>query len=89
MQNAIIVQNLKCGGCVKNITSRIGEIASINQVVVDLATAAVSFTSESAEGVLKVKETLKTLGYPPIDDSNNLISKAKSFVSCAMGKISS
>ena len=88
MQKAIIVQNLKCGGCVKNITSRIGEIASINQVV-DLATAAVSFTSESAEGVLKVKETLKTLGYPPIDDSNNLISKAKSFVSCAMGKISS
>ena len=81
MQKAIIVQNLKCGGCVKNITSRIGEI--------DLATAAVSFTSESAEGVLKVKETLKTLGYPPIDDSNNLISKAKSFVSCAMGKISS
>jgi hypothetical protein len=35
-----------------------------------------------------VKDKLKSLGYPSIDDENTLTSRAKSFVSCATGKLS-
>jgi len=34
-----------------------------------------------------VKEKLKSLGYPSIEDTNGVITKAKSFVSCATGKL--
>ena len=36
---------------------------------------------------IQVKEKLKTLGYPSIDDTNGILTKAKSFVSCASGKM--
>ena len=35
-----------------------------------------------------LREKLKDLGYPSIDETNSLTSKAKSFVSCATGKFS-
>ncbi len=33
-------------------------------------------------------ETLRKLGYPEVGDSNSLINKATSYISCAVGKIS-
>ncbi|MDP5229456.1 MAG: heavy-metal-associated domain-containing protein [Cellulophaga sp.] len=89
MQNSIIVQNLKCGGCAKTITSKISDIPNINDVKVDVETSAISFISDSSETTLKVIEKLKSIGYPSVDDENTFASKAKSFVSCATGKMSS
>ena len=37
---------------------------------------------------MEVKEKLKTLGYPEDGEANSLGSKAKSYVSCAIGKMS-
>ena len=37
---------------------------------------------------MEVKEKLKTLGYPEDGEVNSLGSKAKSYVSCAIGKMS-
>jgi copper chaperone len=37
---------------------------------------------------MEVKEKLKTLGYPEDGEANGLGSKAKSYVSCAIGKMS-
>ncbi|WP_047414579.1 heavy-metal-associated domain-containing protein [Cellulophaga sp. Hel_I_12] len=88
MQNSIIVQNLKCGGCAKTISSKITAIPNITGINVNIETATISFTSDSAESTLKVKEKLKQIGYPAIDEENSLTSKAKSFVSCATGKMS-
>ncbi len=87
MRTSIIVQNLKCGGCAKTITSKLSEINNISEVAVDNETSTVSFRAQSSDDALNVKEKLKILGYPSIDDQNSVITKAKSFVSCATGKM--
>lgn len=87
MKTSIIVQNLKCGGCAKTITSKISELDNISNVHVDTETATVYFTAQGTEDALSVKEKLKSLGYPSIEDENGVLSKAKSFVSCATGKM--
>ncbi|QXP59263.1 heavy-metal-associated domain-containing protein [Olleya sp. HaHaR_3_96] len=88
MNTAIIVQNLKCGGCANTITTKLSEIDNILDININVEESKVSFNYKSEEAILAVKTKLKTLGYPSIDDDNNLVSKAKSFVSCATGKLS-
>ena len=88
MRTSISVQNLKCGGCAHTITSKLSTIENISDLQVDVEENLVSFNYLSETDAVKVKEKLKNLGYPSIDDGNSLASKAKSFVSCATGKIS-
>ncbi len=88
MKTSIIVQNLKCGGCANTITNNIATITNISKVEVDVTESIVTFNSIDAEDAQKVKEKLKSLGYPSVEDSNSFTSKAKSFVSCATGKMS-
>lgn len=88
MKATIIVQNLKCGGCAKTITNRLTELDNITEVSVELETSMVSFTYENTSDAIQVKDKLKDLGYPSIDYKNSIAVKAKSFVSCATGKMS-
>ncbi|MFH6604430.1 heavy-metal-associated domain-containing protein [Maribacter algicola] len=87
MKESVIVQNLKCGGCAKTITSRISELENISDVSVDVETSTVSFVHSNMNDALVVKDRLKSLGYPSIDDKNSVAAKAISFVSCATGKL--
>ena len=88
MKTTITVQNLKCGGCAKTITSKLSSIESISDVQVDPELSTVSFQYENNDNMVLVKDKLKAIGYPLIDEENSVLSKAKSFVSCATGKIS-
>ncbi|MCK5440793.1 MAG: heavy-metal-associated domain-containing protein [Maribacter sp.] len=88
MKATIIVQNLKCGGCAKTITNRLTELDNITEVNVEPETSMVSFTYENISDAISVKDKLKDLGYPSIDNKNGIVAKAKSFVSCATGKMS-
>ncbi|MBT8298702.1 MAG: heavy-metal-associated domain-containing protein [Maribacter sp.] len=88
MKATIIVQNLKCDGCARTITDRLSDLDNISEVQVFTDTSTVSFTYEDSGDALNVKDKLKDLGYPSIDSKNSLASKAKSFVSCASGKMS-
>ncbi|HEA19792.1 hypothetical protein LCGC14_1600590 [marine sediment metagenome] len=88
MKTAIIVQNLKCGGCAKTITSKLWEVRNISDVAVDVESAVVSIVYENMNDALTVKNKLKSLGYPSIDRKNSMAAKAISFVSCATGKLS-
>ena len=88
MKATIIVQNLKCGGCANTITNKLSELENISEVQVFPNTSMVSFAYEDSRDALNVKDKLKELGYPSIDSKNTLASKAKSFVSCATGKMS-
>ena len=88
MKTSIIVQNLKCGGCAQTITNKLSEIENIAAISVDVEDSKVSFVYTNELDALSVKEKLKALGYPSIDDHNNIASKAKSYVSCATGKFS-
>lgn len=88
MKASIIVQNLKCGGCAKTIINKLSELPNISNVEVDNDTSQVSFNYTSNNDSLVVTQRLKGLGYPSVEENNSAITKAKSFVSCASGKIS-
>ena len=86
MKASIIVQNLKCGGCANTITTKLSEITNISDVSVDVQESKVSFNYKNETDAFSVKERLRAIGYPSIEDQNSIASKAKSFVSCATGK---
>ena len=88
MKTSILVQNLKCGGCAHTISTKLATIENISNLQVNVDESKVSFEYLNDEDATKVKEKLKNLGYPSIEDSNSFSSKAKSFVSCATGKLS-
>ncbi|MFT0713724.1 heavy-metal-associated domain-containing protein [Flagellimonas lutimaris] len=87
MKTTFHVQNLKCGGCAKTISNKLSGIKEIKDVIVEKDSSSVSFDHQSADDASLVKETLRKLGYPTIDDENSIVDKAKSFVSCASGKM--
>jgi len=88
MKTSIQVQNLKCGGCDNTITTKLSDIKNISGISIAVDKSEVSFDYLNDEDLENVIEKLKALGYPSIDDANSLGSKAKSFVSCATGKLS-
>lgn len=88
MKASIIVQNLKCSGCAATILNRLEGLKELSEISVDLDTAAVHFSYSNTENAIEVKEVLASLGYPSIDSKNPFKSKARSYFSCAVGKIS-
>ncbi|HIP32204.1 MAG TPA: copper chaperone [Crocinitomicaceae bacterium] len=87
MEYTIIVQNLKCGGCASTITKGIDSIDGLDKVNVDVDTSAISFTTNN-DTIDNVLDKLAKMGYPAEGESNSLGQKTKSFVSCAVGKMS-
>jgi len=81
------VENIKCGGCAQSIERAIRAVPGVSRVSVDVAAGRVSVTSE-ADQRTRVRDVLARLGYPERGSANGLGTKAKSFVSCAIGRIS-
>lgn len=88
METTIHIQNLKCGGCANTITKGISSIDAIQNVSVNVDESTVTFSYETEDQVNEVKSKLKSLGYPEDGEANTLGAKAKSYVSCAIGKMS-
>ena len=88
MKTSIIVQNLKCGGCANTITTKLSEIENISDINIDVDKNKVSFNYLNKTDTFAVENKLKALGYPSIEDENTIVSKAKSLMSCATGKLS-
>ena len=86
MQTTIYIQNLKCGGCANTITKGLNDIETVKNVHVNVEDSCVTFDYEMDEKLSEVKTKLKSLGYPEDGEANSLGSKAKSYVSCAIGK---
>ena len=57
-------------------------------VEVDVETSEVT-VSHSKDVISLLKEKLSKLGYPEAGDKNTVMHKAKSFVSCAVGRLDS
>lgn len=87
MKTSILVQNLKCGGCANTISTKLGFLKNIVNLQVKVEESSVSFDFKDEKDILNVKERLKELGYPSVDEANSLTTKAKSFISCATGKL--
>ncbi len=87
MKTTITIQNLKCGGCAHTITTKLNLLTGIDNVSVDVETSTVSFGYASDNDYKEAVKKLASLGYPKEGYNNNVIAKAKSFVSCASGKM--
>lgn len=85
----IEILNLKCGGCVNTVKKGLLSIDGINEVEVDLENSKVMVPTENEQLLIQVKEKLSKMGYPEIGDANTILHKAKSFISCATGKMTS
>lgn len=84
----IIVENLKCGGCANSITNALQKIEGVSKIDINVAESNIQIElSDSVDRAL-LTEKLAKLGYPEAGTENTLTQKAKSFVSCAIGRVS-
>jgi copper chaperone CopZ len=87
MKTSILVQNLKCGGCANTITNKLATIENISDLEIDIEESKISFSYLHDDDISLVKEKLMKIGYPLNKEENTIVSKAKSYISCATGKI--
>ncbi len=90
MQQTFQVENVKCGGCASTLKSKL--LAEFGEVEVNLETMPREITLELDDVKLDaLRSALRSLGYPMSDEVLNFMedttAKAKSFVSCAVGKV--
>ena len=88
METKIEILNFKCGGCANSIKKGLHTIEGVGDVDVDLDHSIVSIHTNNESVIHAVKEKLSNMGYPAAGDENTLLHKAKSFVSCATGRMS-
>ncbi len=89
MLQTIAVDNLKCGGCANTVTKSLNNIAGINDVQVDVDKGQVSFEGDVSL-YEKAVQRLDDLGYPVRGSASGLhgaVETAKSYVSCAIGRV--
>ncbi len=84
------IENLKCGGCLNTISKAIQEFTETTGTVVDMENSMVSFNHPVEFDVDAVKVKLAGLGYPEsgrAEGFSKMIGVARSYVSCAVGKM--
>ncbi|WP_395633312.1 heavy-metal-associated domain-containing protein [Flavobacterium sp.] len=85
MEQQFEVENIKCGGCMNSIKTALLKIEGVTGVEINKEIDIVSVTGEVNREV--VVDKLNELGYPE-KGNNTLIRKAKSYVNCAIGRMS-
>ena len=85
MELQIIVENIKCGGCMNSIRTALLKLDNVEQVAIDKDTETITITGDIERAV--VLEKLNELGYPE-KGNNSILKIAKSYVNCAIGKMS-
>jgi len=87
------VYNIKCGGCAGTVKSKLKDKFPDIEVSLESDPRIVSATIQTDEEEVYLLQTLKSLGYPSIHEDvgglEGALLKGKSFVSCAIGKMSS
>lgn len=86
MTENIIVENIKCGGCINGIKTALLKITNVQKVSIDKELKTVIITSDFPFDKELIIDELSKMGYPATAN-NNLLHKAKSFVSCAIGNL--
>jgi copper chaperone len=91
MKHLFDVVNIKCGGCARSIERALRADPRVVSVEVDITAGQVSLQA-TPEAVEAARATLLRLGYPEAGSAAGmkaLKAKAKSFVSCAVGRLAS
>ncbi|MCK5725687.1 MAG: cation transporter [Thiotrichaceae bacterium] len=91
MNHKIEVENIRCGGCANTISKKLLAIHGLEAVDINIEDQIVSV--ECIDDALPIAiKTLAQLGYPEkgsVEGLEALKGKAKSIVSCAIGKVGS
>jgi len=90
MAYQINVENIKCGGCASTIRTKLEAMDGIDSIDVEIDAGIVSVVAAD-DTRAAVTEKLLTLGYPETGTAEGIAAakaKAKSFVSCAVGRMS-
>jgi copper chaperone len=95
VQFSVRVENIKCGGCAQHIKDSLGLIDGVKTIVVDIESGFVKVAFERTVDAIKlqqqIQQKLLNKGYPEVGSVEGMKAvrvKAKSFVSCAIGKMS-
>ena len=92
MTKTFQVLNVKCGGCANTLKTKLEPIFGEIEVNLDVMPREITLDINE-EQIPELREALKSLGYPMSDEDlgfvENTTAKAKSFVSCAIGKVNS
>lgn len=83
MTEEITVENIKCGGCMNSIKTALLKIANVQEVNIDKEAETVYISSSLPFDREVITQQLAKMGYPE-NGNNNLLHKAKSFMSCAI-----
>lgn len=85
------VQNVKCKGCAHTLKTKLKKYFGEVDVDLTVMPRKISLNIDNSK-IEELTTRLRSLGYPLITDKlstlKNIETKAKSFVSCAVGKIS-
>ncbi|SMN15358.1 Heavy metal transport/detoxification protein [uncultured Candidatus Thioglobus sp.] len=85
----ITVENIKCGGCAGSITKKLMAVFDTDKIDINIEQGIVSIELDDSKKD-ELAKVLLDLGYPETDSVHGFDSakaKAKSFVSCAIGKM--
>lgn len=87
------VENIKCGGCTNTINTKLREVEGVLDVLVDIDEKKVTVVTDkdNDDNIRQaLSKKLTRLGYPETGtiNTNGLMTKAASYVSCAIGKVS-
>ena len=91
MAYEITVENIKCGGCAGTIRTRLEAMDGVNAIEVDIEQGIVTVDAADDTRDVVAARLLK-LGYPESGTAEGIAAakaKAKSFVSCAVGRLNS
>ena len=89
MRSTIYIQNLKCKGCEATIINKLSKSNNLSVIDVNHEDESVSFDYDSNNDLEKAKHILESIGYPLQGEANRIGSKAKSYISCAIGRVKS
>lgn len=81
------VENIKCGGCIGSIKRELQLLDSDIFIGVDVEKGTIKITGPGVMDKSVYLKKLKQMGYSE-KGVGNLIDKAKSYISCMIGKIS-
>lgn len=90
MNHNIEVENIRCSGCANTITKKLLAIDGLEKVDIDIEGQIVSVECSNDDAHTNAISTLAKLGYPEkgsVEGMEALKGKAKSVVSCAIGKV--
>jgi len=91
MNITIQVENIRCGGCTTTITKKLMALDGIKAVDIDIDQQLVRVDVDNEAVRPAVVVALTKMGYPEkgtVAGLDSLKGKAKSVVSCAIGKVS-